>query len=206
MQSGQDQLVRNGVLLLATLAPATAGLWAISSPLVDLAVAAEYREMTKAVLPLALVCGTLRNIRQHFAQHVFLLHEKPNIPVYNDIVDASATLLGVAVGLHLAGLTGSVLGAAIGAGFGLLVTTAWGWRSYGFAIPKLDVARVSAATVAMLIAVKTFAPAATPVSLIQAIAVGGIVYAGAMALVYPALTKRALAVISTRLRSTRISP
>ncbi len=206
LQSGQDQLVRNGVLLLATLAPAAAGLWAISSPLIDLAVAADYREMTKAVLPLALVCGTLRNIRQHFAQHVFLLHEKPNIPVYNDIVDASATLLGVALGLHLGGLTGAVLGAAIGAGFGLMVTSVWGWRSYGFAMPVLDIARVSAATLAMLVAVKMFDPAATPLSLMLAIALGGIVYAGAMALVYPDLTKRALAAISARLRGARTSP
>ena len=193
LQSGQDQLVRNGVLLLATLAPATAGLWAISSPLIDLAVAVEYREMTKAVLPLALVCGTLRNIRQHFAQHVFLLHEKPNIPVYNDIVDTSATLLGVALGLWLGGLTGSVLGAAIGAGFGLMVTSVWGWRSYGFALPISDILRIGAATLAMLLAVKTFAASPTPASIVLAIVLGGIVYAGALSAMYPALTRRALA-------------
>ena len=200
MQSGQDQLVRNGVLLLATLAPATAGLWAISSPLIDLAVAVEYREMTKAVLPLALVCGALRNIRQHFSQHVFLLHEKPNIPVYNDIVDASATLLGVTIGLWLGGLTGSVLGAAIGAGFGLLVTSIWGWRSYGFAMPILDMVRVGAATLAMMLAVKTFAPAPTPASIVLAIVLGGIVYAGALSAMYPALTRRALAGLTGKLQ------
>ena len=200
IEAGQDQLVRNGVLLLATLAPATAGLWAISSPLIDLTVAVQYRDMTKAVLPLALVCGTLRNVRQHFAQHVFLLHEKPNIPVYNDIVDASATLTGVALGLWLGGLTGAVAGAAFGSAIGLLTTSTWGWRSYGFALPALDLVRVGAATLAMLMAVKTFAPSATPVSLLVAVALGGIVYAGALAAAYPSLTRRALAGLTTKLQ------
>ncbi len=206
IQSGQDQLVRNGVLLIATLAPAAAGLWAISNPLIDLAVAADYRDMTKAVLPLALVCGTLRNIRQHFAQHVFLLHEKPNIPVYNDIVDAAATLAGVALGLWLGDLPGAVAGAAAGSAIGLATTSIWGWRSYGFALPLMDIVRVGAATLAMLIAVKAFAPAATPMSVMLAIALGGIVYAISMAIAYPALTKRALAAVSARLRSARTSP
>jgi O-antigen/teichoic acid export membrane protein len=200
MDSGQAQLVRNGVLLLATLAPATAGLWAISSPLIDLAVAEEYRSITKAVVPLALVCGTLRNIRQHFSQHVFLLHEKPNIPVYNDIVDATATLAGVAIGLWLADLPGAVAGAAAGAAVGLAFTAAWGWRSYRFALPLSDIARVGAATLAMVLSVKMFAPTATPVSLLLAIALGGIVYAGILAMVYPAFASRIRDKISERLK------
>lgn len=198
--SGQDQLVRNGVLLLATLAPATAGLWAISGPLIELTVAASYQDMTKSVLPLALVCGTLRNVRQHFAQHVFLLHEKPNIPVLNDIVDAGATLAGVALGLWLGGLTGAVAGAAIGSAIGLMSTSYWGWRSYGFALPAIDLVRVGAATLAMLIAVKLFAPSAAPGSLMMAVTLGGIVYAGALAAVYPSLTRRAIDALFTKLQ------
>lgn len=198
--SGQDQLVRNGVLLIATLAPATAGLWAISGPLIDLTVADSYRDMTKAVLPLALVCGALRNIRQHFAQHVFLLHEKPNIPVFNDIADATATLIGVAGGLWLDGLTGAVAGAALGSAIGLLTTSVWGWRRYGFALPVSGIVRTGAATAAMVMAVKTFAPAPTPASLTIAVALGGIVYAVALCVVYPAMTRRAVAGLTGKLQ------
>ena len=200
MASGQDQLVRNGVLLLAALAPATAGLWAISSPLIDLTIASEYREITKAVLPLALVCGTLRNIRQHFAQHIFLLHEKPNIPVINDVVDASAALLGVAAGLLLGGLPGAVFGAAVGAACALLVTSVWGWRSYGFALSLPDVLRVGVATTAMLFAVKTYSATPSVSSLTSAIVLGGIVYAGALSAMYPDLARRALAGLSQKLQ------
>ena len=200
ISAGQDQLVRNGALLLATLTPATVGLWAISGPLIDLTVAMPYREMTAAVLPWALVCGGLRNVRQHFAQHVFLLHEKPNIPVYNDIVDAAATMIGVTCGLALGGLTGAVIGAAIGSAIGLLTTSFWGWKAYGFALPPADFLKVGAATLAMWIAVRSFASSATPASLAAAVVLGGIVYAISLAALYPELSRRAFAGINSKLQ------
>lgn len=200
--SGQDQLVRNGVLLIATLAPAVAGLWAISAPLIDLTVAPEYRDMTKAVLPLALISGAFRNVRQHFSQHVFLLHEKPNIPVVNDIIDAAATLLGVVIGLWAGGLTGAVAGAAAGSAVGLAATSFLGWRSYGFALPALDLIKVAVATCAMLVTVHLIAPVATVFSLMLAIATSGIVYAITLAAVYPDLTGRALTSLSRKPQST----
>ena len=116
MSEGQAQLVRNGILLLAILAPAAAGLWAISTPLVERLVAAPFREMTAAVLPWAIVAGAARNMRIHFGEQVFLLREETHVPLVNDIIDGLTTILGGAVGFVYGGLPGSVQGAAIGRG------------------------------------------------------------------------------------------
>ena len=83
---GQEQLVENGVLLLAALAPATAGLWVISQPLVGVLVAEPFREMTAHVLPWAILAGAFRSLRIHFGQHVFLLREETLIPLATDVV------------------------------------------------------------------------------------------------------------------------
>ena len=134
-ESGQAQLVTNGVLLFAALAPVTAGLWAITEPLVGLAVAAPFREITTEVLPLALVGGAVRNFRMHFGEQVFMLHARPTIPLYNDLFDAFATLGLAALGLTFGGIAGAVAGAAIGATLSLAVTLYCGWLWYGFTLP-----------------------------------------------------------------------
>ena len=74
-----------------------------------------------------------------------------------------------------------------------MTTSLWGWRSYEFALPLMDLVKIAAATCAMLFCVKIVAPIATPASIALAIAAGGIVYAATLAAVYPALTSQALA-------------
>jgi O-antigen/teichoic acid export membrane protein len=199
MASGEAQLVRNGVLLLATIAPATAGLWAISKPLIDLTIAAEYRELTTTVLPLALLAGAFRNYRQHFAQHIFLLHEKPEVPVYNDIWDAAGTMAGALIGLWAGGLLGAVAGAMIGAFIGLVATIARSWRDYGFGLPLVDLVRIGGATLAMMLAVAMFGPTASIASLTTSVMIGGIVYVAVLAVTYPSEARRILSGFKTRM-------
>ncbi len=184
--SGQSQLVMNGVLLVAALAPVTAGLAVIARPLVELFVAAPFREVTIAVLPLSLVGGAIRNFRMHFGEQVFLLHARPMVPVWNDLFDAVATLGIATLGLAVWSLEGAVAGAAVGAALSLVVTLFCGWRWYRFALPPGDVVRIGASAGAMAIAVHTISPAADLVSLALAVAAGATVYAAAIALCYPA--------------------
>lgn len=185
-ESGQVQLVANGVLLLAALAPVTAGLWAISAPLVDLIVADPFREVTAAVLPLSLVGGAVRNFRLHFGEQVFLLHARPAVPLANDLFDAVATLTGAAIGLKLAGLPGAVGGAAVGAVLSLVVTLFCGWRWYDFVFPAADAAKIGVATALMVMAVIWLSPAASPAALAVAVLAGALVYAVVLAALYPA--------------------
>jgi O-antigen/teichoic acid export membrane protein len=184
-EMGQAQLVANGVLLIGVLAPVTAGLWAITGPIVDLFVAAPFREVTKAVLPLALLGGALRNLRMHFGEQIFLLHARPLVPLANDAFDAVATL-GLAAAGHLAGgLEGAVAGAALGSGASLAVTLLCGRRAYGFALPLVPTLKIALSAAAMAIGVVLLAPGASLLSLGAAVVAGVLLYAAALAVAWP---------------------
>ena len=192
MAEGQAQLVRNGILLLAILAPAAAGLWAISTPLVERMVAGPFRDTTAAVLPWAILAGTARNLRIHFGEQVFLLREETHIPLVNDVVDGVTTILGGAIGLALGGLVGSVQGAAAGAVFSLLITLACAAYWHRFTFPVSHFLRIGTATEAMA-GVLQFVPVGPDlVSLGVAVVTGGVIYTAALAAVYPGGTGEVL--------------
>jgi hypothetical protein len=183
--SGQQQLVENGILLLAALAPATAGLWAISKPLIGLIVSEPFRAMTIEVLPWAILAGAFRSLRVHFAQHVFLLHEETMVPLANDVVDGVATMVGGIVGLALGGIVGCVIGAALGAGIGLVVALARGAFRYGFYFPLVDFLKISTAAAMMVLALQFLPMEARALSVALAIIAGAVVYFCVLALLYP---------------------
>ena len=185
MAEGQMQLVRNGILLLAVLAPAAAGLWAISQPLVEVLVAAPFREMTAAVLPWAIIAGAVRNLRIHFGEQVFLLREETRVPLVNDVIDGLTTIAGGAVGLTYGGLPGSVKGAAVGAVLSLAITLACGAIWHKFTFPLGHLIRILGATAVMVMALHILSVAPTIWSLFAAIVTGGAAYAGALAVLYP---------------------
>lgn len=197
MAEGQAQLVRNGVLLLAALAPAAAGLWAVSEPLVRLIIAEPYRDTTIDVLPLAIVAGAIRNLRIHFGEQVFLLHEKPMVPLVNDAIDAVLTIVGAVVGLYLGGLPGAVAGAAVGSFGSLVITLLCAWTWYRFALPPMDVAKLATATVAMVAAVTVLPTSASALSVGVAVGVGAVVYGAALAILYPDARETAVRMVKS---------
>ena len=195
MAAGQAQLINNGVLLVAALAPAIAGLYVVGGPMIELIVAAPYREITTQILPMALITGALRNVRIHFANQVFLLHEKPLIPVANDGLDALLTLVFGGIGLWLGGLTGCVLGVMIGSVLTMVTGFAAAWHWHKFAFPVADALRIGTATLAMAVVVARLDIKAAPFSLAYAIAVGALVYAGVLAAMYPAAAVKAASLL-----------
>lgn len=192
MAAGQDQLVRNGVLLLMTVAPAVAGLWAIAPQFVHLVVAAPYHETTLAVLPLALTAGALRTLRVHFGEQVFLLRERPMVPLVNDIVDAALSVAGALAGLWIGGLTGSVAGAAAGSAIALVVTLASAWYWHRFTLPPIDVVKVALATLAMVVVVTHLPATEGAAALALSITAGMLIYAAVIAAFYPAAAGKLL--------------
>ena len=195
MADGQHQLERNGVLLLVALLPAAIGLWLVTRPFVTLVVAEPYREMTIAVLPMAILAGTLRNLRIHFGEQVFLLREQTMVPLYNDIVDALVSLAGAAIGLWYGGLVGSVAGTAIGALVSLLVTLGCGWHWHRFTLPLRDVLKVVVAAAIMGAVVSRLEIAPTVLSIGLATAVGAAIYAMVLAAFYPQETRAAVRLV-----------
>jgi len=185
MAEGQAQLVRNGILLLGILAPASAGLWAIATPLVERIVAAPFREMTAAVLPWAILAGAARNMRIHFGEQVFLLREETRVPLATDIVDGLTVMGGAAAGLAYGGLAASVAGASAGAVLSLFVTLACGAYWHRFVFPASHLLRIGGATATMIFVLQHLSITSSTASLSFAIATGVAVYALALALVYP---------------------
>jgi hypothetical protein len=185
IESGQQQLIENGVLLLAVLVPAAAGLWCISTPLVGLLVAEPFRAMTAQVLPWAIMAGAARNLRIHFGQHIFLLHEETTRALATDVVDGVATMIGGALGLAYGGLPGCIAGAACGAMVGLMTGLIWGAIRHGFVFPFSDFLKISGAAVLMIFALSFLDVRPTVASLALAIALGAAIYAVAMAALYP---------------------
>jgi O-antigen/teichoic acid export membrane protein len=192
-EAGQAQLARNGLLLLATLAPASAGLWMISDLIVPMFVGEPYRAVTAAILPASILAGAARSFRVHCGEQVFLLHERPVVPLINDAIDAVAALVLGGIGLLWAGLPGLVAGAAIGAVLSLIVTMAWGWALYRFALPLADVVKIALATAAMM-AVIALVPARPDIaSLTLIVALGALVFASLIAALYPRERRKAVA-------------
>ena len=194
--AGQAQLVRNGLLLAAMLVPSTAGLWMIADELVPLFVGEAYREITLAILPASILAGAARNFRVHWGEQVFLLHERPVVPLLNDVVDAAAALVLGAVGLWLGDLPGLITGSAIGAVLSLVVTMAWGWRDYRYALPVPDVAKIALATALMAAVVAVLPVARSLTMLVFAVSAGAAVYAMTMAALYPAERRKAVTMLA----------
>jgi O-antigen/teichoic acid export membrane protein len=197
LAAGQAQLIDNGILLLAVLAPAVVGLYVIGPPLIALIVAADYRAITTAVLPMALATGALRAFRVHFTNQVFLLNEAPRIVVLNDGLDAALTLILGGLGLWLGGILGCVGGVTLGAAVTLAIGTVAAARTYRFAFPLNALFRIAAATVLMALSVLAFAPTASPLALTLAIALGSAVYAAALAILFPAHARRTASLLQS---------
>lgn len=185
MASGQRQLVENGVLLLAVIAPASAGLWAICTPLSHFIVAAPFREMTAEVLPWAVLAGAARNMRVHFCQQVFLLRNETVVAFATDVVDGTASMIGAVVGLLLAGLPGCLMGAAAGACAALAVSAVIGAMRHDFTFPLIDLMKIAGSALAMVVIVRALPVRPEFISLCTAIATGAVVYGAALAVLYP---------------------
>lgn len=195
IDAGQAQLVKNGVLLLAALAPAAAGLWAIADPLVRLVIAGPYQEMTISILPLSILAGTVRSFRLHFGEQIFLLREETLVPLVNDGVDAVIAMIGTAIGLYLGGLPGAVAGAACGAGAALALTLWCGWRWHGFRLPLSDLLRIIGASALMTTVVVCLPLQPSVLILLLAVAAGAASYAIALAALYPEQARNAWALV-----------
>jgi O-antigen/teichoic acid export membrane protein len=195
MAAGQAQLEANSVLMLMVLAPATSGLWAIGEHVTHLLIAEPYQAMTIHVLPMAIAAGALRNFRLHCVETIFLLRERPMMSLFNDGLDAVLTVALCIVGLWMGGLTGAVAGAAAAAGLGLAITQAIGWHMYRFGVPIVDFARIGAASLLMVVAVKAMPLSSSPLSIAMAVSVGAAVYGAVITVLYPEAARKLLAIL-----------
>ncbi|GAC1334436.1 MAG: hypothetical protein NVSMB26_17200 [Beijerinckiaceae bacterium] len=183
------QLAKGGVLLIALVVPATAGLCLLTPPLVQLTVAPSFQAATIAILPLAAIAGAVRNIRVHFADQVLILMERTDIGVGINVIEAVMVMVGAWAGLVFRGLPGAVEGCLVGSLVGAVLCFAAIRWEFAFPLPWGIAARIIAAT-AIMVAVLMMVPWAGlrggPLAQIAAeTALGGLIYAVALGCLHP---------------------
>jgi O-antigen/teichoic acid export membrane protein len=199
------QLSDNSALLIGIIAPATFGVIAINEPLVRLLIAAEYHAVTIQILPLALIGASIRNLRMHGWDQLYLLMEAPRPMLMLEMIEALLTLAGAILGVILAGIPGAVAGTTIAAILIALGDAAYLRARYGFAIPLLGFLRVMLAAGLMYLALAALPSLGLPVTptwigVGTAIAFGMLVYALAAMAMFPREVRALAGVIRRRSR------
>ncbi len=185
------QLSINGSMLFALLAPTTAGVAMVSRTLVETMIAEPFRSATIAILPLAVLAGTVRNQRAHYADQAFLLHGMPGRMIPPMIIEAVGCTVGTFVGLIVAGegtarLVGATIGCLAGTTLAAVVTFAVAIREFRLR-PQWGVwGRILVATAVMCAVLGAIPWGRGTAVLIGEITVGVASYAFALALLFPA--------------------
>jgi O-antigen/teichoic acid export membrane protein len=184
------QMADNSALLLALLAPAGLGFWALAPGFVPALVAAEYQAMTLQILPWALLGACVRNLRLHGWDQMYLLFEAPRDMVWLDVIESVVMFLAAVIGLWWDGVAGAVAVSAWAICALAVLDALWLRRRFGLVLPLGVYARVLLAAAAMaglLLGAQALGwqarPQAAPLAL--AAAAGAGVYALALALLFP---------------------
>jgi O-antigen/teichoic acid export membrane protein len=183
------QLAQGGVLLIALVVPATAGLCLLTRPFVELTVSRSFQETTMVILPLAAIAGGIRNIRIHFADQVLILMERIDVGIWINVVEAGCVIAGAWIGLYLGGLPGAVEGCLVASAIGAALCFAYIRWKFDFPLPWANTARIFLAS-AIMVAVLLLVPwPGMHISLAVRIglesALGAIVYAIALGCLEP---------------------
>jgi O-antigen/teichoic acid export membrane protein len=185
------QLADNGSMLFALLAPTTAGVAMVSRPLVEAMIAEPFRAATIAILPLAVLAGSIRNQRAHYVDQLFLLHTAPGRMVPLMTIEALGCVVGVAAGLMwggggIAGLVWATVGCVAGTLLAAVLTTAIAMKDYRLRPQWSRWARILGATGVMCAVLAVVPWGRGTLALIGEVVAGVIVYGAAMALLFPA--------------------
>ena len=179
-----EQLTLNHIYLVGLAAPLVVGMWYAGPVLIDLVIAEQYREMTKTILPLAILAGGLRDINIHSTAQLFILNRDFRVAAAVDIIDIVCSAVLTALGLWFYGLYGAAFGATIGAGIGCVAGIGLAHLWTQFTYPLLHALRIAAATALMAIVLHlmTFQP--SWYGLASMVAVGMLSYALGIAIAY----------------------
>ncbi|CAN1503325.1 RfbX Membrane protein involved in the export of O-antigen and teichoic acid [Rhabdaerophilaceae bacterium] len=188
-EGARNQIATNSVLLFGLIAPSTAGIMIIADPFVTLMVADEYRAATIAILPWALACSAIRNLRMHGFDQIYLLFEAPRAMIVLEGTEAALTVLGAFVGLMAGGLVGSVIGVTFAAAVIAIGDFAYLNRRFKLALNLSQFARVGAATALMCVVLLKLPDVGIPItghwsSILLAVGIGMVVYGLLIAILF----------------------
>lgn len=183
-KAAMSQLIDNSALLFAILVPSVAGIYSLRAEIVHLLIATPFQQVTLAILPLATLAGSIRNLRAHFGDQVFLLHNRTRLIVVVSSIDAAVTVICSIVFIHQWGLLGAAAATVISAVAAAAVSYAIGFSRFGLTLPVSHLVRSALATAVMMLVLHKIPEARNFWLLFAHILLGGAVYCGALALLY----------------------
>jgi O-antigen/teichoic acid export membrane protein len=202
-EGAKRQLSANSALLLGVVAPATLGVIAINEPLTRLLIAPEYHATTIAILPWALLGAAIRNLRMHGWDQMFLLFEAPKPMLVIEAIEAIITVLGAAIGLAYGGILGAVIATTVAAVLAATGDLIYLRHRFRMPVPFGQFVRILAGSGLMLGAIWSLPHFGVTVraewsSVLVTIALGMVVYAGAMMILFPEFLATARAYLRAR--------
>jgi O-antigen/teichoic acid export membrane protein len=158
--------------------------------IVHLLIAPPFQQVTLAILPLATLAGAIRNLRAHFGDQAFLLHNRTRWMMAIAAIDASMTVVLSVLFLPRWGLAGVAGATAVAALVAAMVSFAIGFSRFGLSLPVGHLLRIALATIAMSALLRGFPEARTMTVLAAHVAAGAAAYFAALALLYaPSLAR-----------------
>jgi O-antigen/teichoic acid export membrane protein len=178
------QLSQAGALLLAIIAPVTAGLLVINHMAVELLIGREFQDITFVILPIAMFSGAVRNLRLHYADQTFLLCERTDISLVVCTVEAILTVPLCLVGLFNYGLVGACAGCLAAHVMAALLNFGIAIRRFSLPVPYLHIGKIIVATLIMTAALLATPWPQTHFGLSLEVVSGAVIYAAAIVLLY----------------------
>jgi O-antigen/teichoic acid export membrane protein len=184
IKAAMNQLVDNSALLFAILVPSIAGIYSLRIEVVHLLIAAPLQAATLAILPLSAMAGSIRNLRAHFGDQVFLLHNRTRLMVVVSSIDAVVTVVLSVIFIHRWGLVGAAAATVASACAAATTSFLIGFTKFGLTLPVSHLLRSGVATVLMMVVLHQLPEAANFVGLALHIAIGAGVYVAVLAVFY----------------------
>jgi O-antigen/teichoic acid export membrane protein len=180
------QLASNSALLIAILAPSVIGIFMLRVELVHLLIAVPFQQITLAVLPLSVLAGSIRNLRAHFVDQAFLLHNRTRLMIVVAGIDAVVTVVLSLVFVRYWGLVGAAAATVVAALAAAIVSFTIGFSRFGLTLPLNHLAPIALATTAMAALLANLPEASSHIALAEHITAGAAAYVATLALLYAA--------------------
>ena len=198
-KAAMRQLADNSALLIAILAPSIIGIFMLRTEIVHLLIATPFQQVTLAVLPLSVLAGSIRNLRAHFGDQVFLLHSRTRLMIIVAAIDATVTVLFSVVCIKYWGLVGAAGATVLAASAAAAVSFSIGFVKFGLTLPLAHLARIAVAALAMGLLLAQLPEARSFPALGLHIAAGAAIYLAVLVVLYAPTLLRLL-------RARRIKP
>lgn len=189
LQAAYFQLRKNMILVGVVVLPVALGLLALNVSVVNVLVAAPFRDVTASVLPLSTLAGLFRYLRSHTIDQVFLIQSRPGVITWFGVIDLVLTLISSYFGAVYYGIAGVAAGPVV-SGLIIFIVSIWlATQKFNFVFPYASMSRTMLAATFMAVAVWTLPVAKSYASLAFSTLSGVILYAIFVLLILPELRR-----------------